>query len=251
MITFRPNWKISLFTFSLLPVLIGFGFWQLDREQEKILLQKSYEARIQAPEVPLEQVNPATDTLPYLRVEASGKYDNQRYFLLDNKIHSGVVGYEVINPFSTEEGLTVLVNRGWIAQGSRRDLLPLPEEVPELTQIRGSIYVPISAPFLLGDQQEVSSNSWPQVIQSLDMDLLSAALAQEALFPYTVRLSVNASGALQPNWPLLNMMPEKHRAYAVQWFVMAAVLLMLFLYTSIKHPEHKLKQSKIRMTETR
>ncbi len=248
MITFRPGWKISLFTFALLPVLIGFGFWQLDREQEKILLQSSYEARAQAPEVALDEVNPAQDTLPYLKVKATGVYDNQRVFLLDNKIYKGVVGYEVISPFKTEEGTTVLVNRGWIAQGSRRDVLPEPGTVSEQTLMRGSIYVPLSEPFLLGKQQEVNSQAWPQVIQSLDMAMLQAALSEDSLFPYTVRLSTDAPGALQSNWPLVNMMPEKHRAYAVQWFVMAAVLLMLFLYTSIKHPE-KRKHNEFRTTE--
>jgi len=245
MITFRPNWKLSLFTLVLLPVLIGFGFWQLDREQEKMLLQSSYEARIQAPEILLDEVDPAQDDMAYLRVKATGLYDNERYFLLDNKIHDGVVGYEVINPFTTEEGMMVLVNRGWIAQGGRRDVLPAPAEVPELTQIRGSIYVPLSAPFLLGAQEEVNTQGWPRVIQSLDMDMLAliGALDEGYLFPHTVRLADNAPGALPSNWPLLNMMPEKHRAYAVQWFVMAAVLLMLFLYTSIRHPEEH-KQSK-------
>lgn len=250
MVTFKPNWKLSVFTFALLPVLIGFGFWQLDREQEKILLQSNYEARTQTPEIALAEVNPGQDTLPYLRIKATGTYDNQRYFLLDNKIHKGVVGYEVISPFQTEEGITVLVNRGWIAQGSSRDLLPVPVIVPESTQMRGSIYVPISAPFLLGAPEELNSQAWPQVIQSLDMKLLAAVLNDGSLFPYTVRLSDNAPGVLEPNWPLLNMMPEKHRAYAVQWFVMAVVLLMLFLYSSIGHPE-KRKQTEIRSTETR
>lgn len=250
MITFRPNWKLLLFTFALLPALIGFGFWQLDREQEKIQLQSSHEARIRAPEISLEDIDPAQDTLAYLKIKTIGQYDKQRYFLLDNKIHNGVVGYEVISPFLTEEGVTVLINRGWIAQGSSREVLPAPANVPGLSEIRGSIYVPLGTPFLLGVQQELNSQAWPQVIQSLDMDMLAAALAEDSLFPFTVRLSVDAPGALQSNWPLLNMMPEKHRAYAVQWFVMAAVLLILFLYTSFKHPE-KRKQNKFRTNETR
>jgi surfeit locus 1 family protein len=241
MITFRPNWKISLFTFVLLPVLISFGWWQLDREQEKIQMQRAYENQLSAPEVLLDTVNPAQDTLPYLRVEATGHYDNERFFLLDNRISSGVVGYEVITPFQTEGGNTVLINRGWIAQGSRRDVLPLPPHVSGLTSMQGSIYVPGAAPFLLSTQQEVSSQAWPQVIQSLDMSLIAQALGNESVFPYTVRLSAGAPGALRLDWPLLNMMPEKHRAYAVQWFLMAAVLLLLFIYSSIRHPEETQK----------
>jgi surfeit locus 1 family protein len=249
MITFRPNWKISLFTFALLPVLISFGWWQLDREQEKIQMQSAHNEQLSAPEVSLDMLDTAVDLLPYLKVDATGYYDNEQFFLLDNRISNGVVGYEVITPFRTQGGNTVLVNRGWIAQGSGRDVLPIPDPVTGLTSMRGSIYVPSGSPFLLSAQQEVSPQEWPQVIQSLDMNLIALALAEESVFPYTVRLASGARGALRLDWPLMNMMPEKHRAYAVQWFIMAAVLLMLFIYSSIRHPEETQKTNLERLNQ--
>jgi cytochrome oxidase assembly protein ShyY1 len=53
-------------------------------------------------------------------------------------------------------------------------------------------------------------------------------------FPHSVRLAEGSPGALTRYWPVISTAPEKHRAYAVQWFAMAAVLLGLFLYTSLR-----------------
>ena len=39
-------------------------------------------------------------------------------------------------------------------------------------------------------------------------------------------------GALAVDWQVVNVSPEKHGAYAVQWFTMAAVLLMFYVLRS-------------------
>ena len=40
------------------------------------------------------------------------------------------------------------------------------------------------------------------------------------------------AAALTIDWPVINVTPEKHTAYAVQWFAMALVLLLLYLWRS-------------------
>ncbi|NCF18346.1 MAG: SURF1 family protein, partial [Haliea sp.] len=35
-------------------------------------------------------------------------------------------------------------------------------------------------------------------------------------------------GALAIDWKVVNVSPEKHRGYAVQWFTMAAVLTVFY-----------------------
>ena len=59
-----------------------------------------------------------------------------------------------------------------------------------------------------------------------------AAMLDTMLYPYSVRLDADSPGALTVDWPLVNMAPEKHRAYAVQWFCMALALLLIFLWRS-------------------
>jgi surfeit locus 1 family protein len=236
MTSFRPNWKIALFTVALLPVLIGFGFWQLGREQEKISLQQSFDQRSQAPWIELSAAGNTPADLSHRRVLLRGRFDPDRSFLLDNRLYQGLAGYEVIVPFLNADGRTVLVNRGWIAQGPTRDALPAIPAASGVTEVRGSIYVPAGEQFMLSNERESGIAEWPKVIQSLDGESLSSDLGME-IYPYTVRMEAGSPGALLAEWPLMNMMPEKHRAYAVQWFAMATALLLLFLYSTVKHPE--------------
>jgi surfeit locus 1 family protein len=232
---YRFNWKISLFTVLLLPVLIRLGFWQLEREQEKLALQNQYELRQDAEAVRLAALN-SDDDLQYMPVVMSGNYDNAHNFLLDNKIFEGKAGFEVLTPFYTEHGEIVIINRGWIAQNAYRGILPQVEEIAGQIELRGAVYIPLGEQFMLGEDRP--EQSWPRIIQSLDMPYMAEVLDQTDLFPYTVRLDALSPGVYVRNWPLVSTTPEKHRGYAIQWFTMASVLILLYIFVSTR-PEEK------------
>ena len=226
---------MTVFTLAFAPLLFRLGQWQLDREQEKTLLQQSYEIRTQAPAMPIDTLDWQREDLAFLKVWAKGRFEEKRVYLLDNKIHDGHVGYELISPFVTEAGQTVLINRGWIAQGVSRNELPSIPAIEDSVEIQGSIYVPLDDVFLLSSIEETAIREGPKVIQSIEMDMLSADL-EKKLVPYTVRLLDNSPGITQANWQAVNMLPEKHRAYAVQWFAMLSALIIMFIYFGFKNP---------------
>lgn len=235
---FRFNWKLTLFTLLMLPVLVALGFWQLQREDEKLALQAQYEARQSAAPRPIGQVDGQQD-LRYMPVRATGHFDNERIFLLDNRIHEGRPGYEVVQPFHTTGSELLLVNRGWVEQAQYRSELPAIEPVSGQVSIRATVYVPFGEAFTLGDSMSQSSG-WPRRIQTLEPEAMIAQLEgeqQDAAFPYSLRLQPGSPGALQENWPPVNTSPEKHQAYAVQWFSMAVVLAGLYLYVSTRREE--------------
>lgn len=229
---YRFNWKISVFTLVFFPILLLLGFWQLEREQEKLELQTLYESRQGAETVSLSSVN-VEDDLQYVPVKFSGSFDNEHSFLLDNKIFEGKVGFEVLTPFITSEGELVVVNRGWIPQNAYREILPSIESVAEDIEVQGSIYIPLGEQFMLG--QDANSDSWPRLIQRLNINSMASALNTNFnIFPYSVRLAPFQSGVYVRNWPVISTTPEKHRGYAVQWFTMATVLLLLYFFVSTK-----------------
>ncbi|MFM7783845.1 MAG: SURF1 family protein, partial [Gammaproteobacteria bacterium] len=45
-----------------------------------------------------------------------------------------------------------------------------------------------------------------------------------------VRLEAGQAGFSEAEWPRVNISPEKHRAYAAQWFGMALALLLVFVF---------------------
>ncbi len=233
---FHFNWKLTLFTVTLLPLLIYLGLWQLAREQEKRETQVGFDLRAAQASVPLAQIDwQAVDDIAWKRVQANGRYDNTRQFLLDNRINQSRVGYEVITPFQTDSGL-LLINRGWIAQGVDRQTLPDVSVTDNEVEIQGTVYVPSGDIMVLGEEEPAGQDPWPRVVQSLDIEQMSAMLGETAL-PYSVRLEPGAPGLTQINWQPVTLSPETHRAYAVQWFFMAAVLLILFLLFSFRRPE--------------
>lgn len=233
---FRLNWGMTVFTLILLPVLVSFGFWQLEREQQKIQLQTRYDERASAEPVNITGLDWNNNDLGWIPITAIGHFDSEHQFMLDNRILDSKVGYEIITPFVTDTG-TILINRGWIAQGQGRADIPelsVPESVME---IMGHIYVPDGEMFVLGSEPQ-DDNTWPRLIQKVDVQQMGISLGVADIKPHVIRLVEESNGVLQTNWAAINMRPETHRAYAIQWFVMATVLLVLYIMFSFRNPEN-------------
>jgi len=232
---FDFEWRITVFTLLMLPLLLGLGFWQLDRAQEKLALEMSWEQRQSQSPLPLAELwGLSPEALAYVPVAIRGEFLQDQYYLLDNRIRDGVFGYEVLaamRPDNADE--LVLVNRGWIAGDPSRLVLPEVPPVVGSVELKGHIYVPPGAPYLLAEQQ--FDGPWPKLLQAVEMDKMQpqlAALGYGRVFPYSVRVNAGQAGALAVDWQLINVSPDKHRAYAVQWFTMALVLLGFFLVRS-------------------
>ena len=231
--TFRFDWKLTLLTAVLLPLLLSLGVWQLRRAQEKLELQEQYAARQGEAPIALEQLNPADD-LQYRQVTLTGRYENARSFLLDNRIHQGRAGYDLITPLVIDTNTVVFVNRGWLPQGATREQLPEPDAIEGPVTLHGSVYVPVGTQLVLG--AVMPTDGWPRVIQTLDTRAMGAEAGFRMMdvFPYSVRLAEGAPGVLVRDWPVISMTPERHQGYAVQWFAMAIMLLGLYLFYSTR-----------------
>lgn len=231
---FRFDWKLTLLTALLMPLTLALGVWQLQRGDEKEALQKMYDARAYAAAVPLAALDPQQD-LQYRQVQLQGRFDNAHDFLLDNRSYQGQIGYELIEPFVMAGDKMVLVNRGWLAQGPSRQQLPTLMPVEGEVSLVGSVYQNVGTQLVLGPELETAG--WPKVVETLDvkrMAELAGILDTGKVFPHTVRLAEAMPGVLVRYWPVLSMSPERHRGYAVQWFLMATALVALYLYHSTK-----------------
>tara|TARA_B110000503_G_scaffold105513_1_gene157449 strand:- start:43106 stop:43876 length:771 start_codon:yes stop_codon:yes gene_type:complete len=231
---FDFEWRIALFTALLVPLMVSLGFWQLQRADEKSAMATAFDARQQQPPAPLSsQWDKLAEELAFTPVRVNGRFVPDVYFLLDNQMRERQVGYEVLDVMQLSGGGSVLVNRGWIAGGGDRQSLPVVPPIDGSVEITGHIYVAPGSPFMLADQQ--FDNSWPKRIQAVEMDKFAPVLSarhEGRLFPYPIRIDADQPGALVTDWQIVNMSPIKHRAYAVQWFAMAAVLLMYYLIRS-------------------
>ena len=86
---------------------------------------------------------------------------------------------------------------------------------------------------MLAEEEKIR---WMGVVQAINFEKLSQKFDQR-LFPHVVRLSSESPGSYQPNWVVVNLQPEKHVGYAVQWFAMAFVLLIMTVIANSNLPE--------------
>ena len=231
------NWKIMLFTAFFLPVTISLAFWQVDRADEKRQLLDMYKYRAEAQPVPISSVqkiyfnqNTEVDHLGYVRVEVNGQYNHSSTLLLDNRVRGGRPGYEVISPFQTTAGYSILVNRGWIPADLDRRILP---EIPSISgnvSLVGYLYRSPGKQIMLGEDPWVKGES-RIVIQSLDPEIISNKLGNE-FYDYSLRLDAGETGALMTGWFVVNVQPGKHTGYAYQWGALALALIILAIFAN-------------------
>jgi surfeit locus 1 family protein len=202
------DWRTSIVSVLLLPLFIALGFWQLQRADEKAVINTQWElTRSQSP-VPLLSLDSAnTELLQYLPIKMRGQFLPAKYFLLDNRMYRGHFGNEVLAVFKLKEsGVAVLVNRGWIAADpSRREQSTIPE-VDGLVSITGHVYMSPGEPYLLADT--ALEPGWPKRIQAIEMDKLEAAVEADLgveLFPHPVRIDSGAAAALTVDWQVVNV----------------------------------------------
>lgn len=232
-ITITPS--ATLVTLIALTILLRLGFWQLQRADEKQQRLHDIAAKQMTHPIGLE----ASEWLqkePDIPIEFTGKVGLDTAFLLDNRIFEGTVGYEVVTPIETSHGL-LLANWGWIAGTGYRQQLPripfaeLGIKADQTFAFRGVTWSPGKNIFV----RETANydSDWPKVIQQIDLDYMGELLGVKPL-PILVALHLPNQDSFTNNHKPVVMRPEKHIAYAVQWFGLAAGCLLVFLCASLK-----------------
>jgi len=238
---FSPGWVPTLTTLALLPILVLLGVWQLGRAAEKQNMRENYERRIDTAPVALDaaswkamaQAKGATG-LAYTRINLSGLFLGAQQYLLDNRVHNGVAGFEVLTPFDLEGGdLKVLINRGWIPLPDRRDRLPQLSTPGGRVKISGMIDLEREALPLLG-ASGYEQTDWPKIVQRVELEQMMSQLGS-TLIPIVVLLDREAPGGFVREWKAhYGFPPSRHQGYALQWFSLALALLVLYVVVNLK-----------------
>jgi surfeit locus 1 family protein len=217
-------------------VLLGLGFWQLQRAAEKRALRDALAEMLQAPALHLDYLQPTAQNLspaPVGRqVSSKGHFDTARQFLLDNQARAGVSGYWVLTPFLLEGGTAVMVNRGWLPAGADRSKVPnLDVENPNL-ELRGRITRPYRPALLLSGSEPEHMSVQITRIQHVDLAFTAQQL-QRPVLPIIVEMDPELPGGYQRQWTLPELNAERHTAYAVQWFALAGLFLVIVVRSVI------------------
>jgi len=219
---FRPTLWPTLALVVLLLLTISLGNWQRHRAAEKEVLRAQYELALREPPARLDENGDAAQ-LRYRAVQVAGTFDAAAQVYIDNKVHAGRAGYDVITPLKLASGRHVLVDRGWIAgSGRRSDLPPAPPPAGEIIVV-GRVNTP-PARYL---ELRPDTSTGP-LRENLDIARIAASTGL-SLLPFIVEQTQDGADGLIRDWASPDFGIEQHRSYMVQWYSLAALGLVLWI----------------------
>ena len=97
----------------LFAILCGLGVWQLQRLQWKLALIATVNGHMTAAPVTLDQIAAMPpDEAQYRRVTLHGRFDHAKEAYVFTTDATGAPVYHVLTPFLTDDGRTLMVDRG-------------------------------------------------------------------------------------------------------------------------------------------
>jgi surfeit locus 1 family protein len=166
-----------------------------------------------------------------------GQWLPQHTVYLDNRPMNGRAGFWVITPLQLNASTLVLVQRGWVPRHQiDRTLLPEIQTPTGVVQVQGRIAPPPSPLLSLATTPtfDNTNSRVNHIRQNLDVDTF--ALQVGGSFEATVLQTDASSEGLLRDWPIITAGVEKNLAYAFQWFALAALQLMLYIWFQFIQP---------------
>jgi surfeit locus 1 family protein len=222
-------------------VTVNLGFWQWGRGQQRTALHDATEARARL--APLAQdALPAQiapdDALLHRPVVLRGEWLPAQTIFLDNRQMNAVPGFYVVTPLRLAgRGDVILVQRGWMQRNfERREALPPVQTPAGVVEVRGRL-APPPAKLYAFDKEEKGP-----IRQNLDLTRFRAETGLP-LLPYSVQQTGPASEGLLRQWPQAGSGAEKNFGYAFQWWAIAALIAILYVWFQLLVPRRQARRA--------
>jgi len=233
---YQVNINVWLFILFLLmqTLLNELGYWQLDRAKEKKQRMVQLDSSANQLLTDFSKIT-SEDLKQFMPIKFEAFLSDDNTYLIENKIQNGELGYHVLNLVTEKStGKKVFVNRGWVSAKANRKNLPKVTNPPFDWLVLGRIY-PLNQDIL---SAKAEIEQYDQVYRLPVMDVhvfkkLEEKLG-ETIEPFIIRLDKNQNSGFNIDWQWISMKPEKHLAYAFQWFALAFTLLIVSIVAATK-----------------
>ena len=226
---FRSAFLPGATAFAAIALTLAMGNWQSRRAEEKLALGHNLDNAARGAVLVLPPRPVDAHDYEFARVSARGTFSAQHTILLDNKVLHGIPGYQVLTPLKISGGdMYVLVNRGWVAAGARRDSLPQIRTPAAIEAVEGVAVVPTRR-FL-----ELDANTEEGIVWQ---NLLLARYAKWSglkLQPVVLQQTSAADDGLVRAWERPDTGVARHRGYAFQWYAFAATIFIAYVVFSFR-----------------
>ena len=226
--TFTPSLRFALLTLFGVALFITLGVWQLHRAQAKEMILATQALFLK--HAPILWQPGSSPPKQYERINVQGHYLPQQ-LLLDNQYHQHQLGYHVLSALMLENHRVIIVDRGWIPIKPSRTQLPHINIPHGLLNISGTTYYPAQNQWVLGQAIEVNDPDLA-ILEIIDPVLIRHFL-HKSVYPFIIHLDADAPYGYTRAWIAVSMPPERHKAYAFQWFAIALTIFILFVALNI------------------
>ena len=142
----------------------------------------------------------------------------------------GRIGYQVVAILNVDSD-NVAVNLGWLAAPATRSELPEVSLPTGEQTVAGMIAIPSLNP-MISETAELTAK--PQIrLQQVDLEYLQQFSGVE-LLPVVILANDNDNVVFTRQWKQVVMPPEKHIAYAIQWFGLAIALFIVYVVVLLR-----------------
>jgi surfeit locus 1 family protein len=227
-------------------VTVRLGYWQLARAAEKESRHAAIVAQMAAPALNTSALlaQPTYFDHVHQRVVLQGVWLPEHTVYLDNRPMNGHAGFWVLTPLQLDASTRVVVQRGWVPRHQLdRTLLPEIQTPTGVVQVQGRLAPPPSALMMLGSAQDAAASASEATPIRQNLNMAAYAVQVGGAIAATVLQTDAASDGVLRDWPEIAAGVEKNMAYAFQWFALAALQWMLYIWFQFIQPYRHARRS--------
>ncbi|MDG2029010.1 MAG: SURF1 family protein [Acidimicrobiales bacterium] len=220
-----PKWILShVFVATMVIVMTGLGFWQLNRLDERKDLNEVVRAAIEADPVPIEEMLD-TNSPDHRAVLVRGTYDPTGSVLIANRTYETQAGYWLVTPMRLVDGRSMMVSRGWVprtwvAGNDTREIATPTGEIEVLGRIHASVGGGRVGSTTDAGLVEMTRLDLPQVEEFLGLALEDSWVQLVEQAPPLAELPVPV--------PPPGLDEGPHLSYAFQWFFFSTATVIAY-----------------------
>jgi surfeit locus 1 family protein len=230
-------WVITLAALAVVGLTTALGAWQLGRAHQRLARQQALLHQQQRAPVGEQALYASTSATQLLQraIVVRGTWLPRYTIFLDNRQMDGKVGFFVVTPLRLQgTGRPVLVERGWVQRNfEHREALPPIPTSGGIVTVRGRIAPP---PAKLYDFGGAPAGA---IRQNIDLSAFRAETGLPLLALAIRQTDGDADDGLLRHWPEPASGAETNYGYAFQWWALAALTAILYVWFQLIAPRRK------------
>jgi len=225
---FRPTLWLTVCTALGASLIFGLAFWQVERLKWKTVLIDERVSRSESAPISLPAMDDDPAGFEFYRLHVAGEFLHDEELYLAARSMRGNIGHHIMTPLVMDDGATILVNRGWVPNERHLPDTRSEGQVTGEVSVEGVIRRQTTPGVFVPDNQP-EDNLW----LSVDIPAMAQAAGLDNVLPYYIEAGPQENPGGYPIGGQSRIyLPNDHLQYAITWFSLGLVLLVIFVIYS-------------------